>query len=652
MAFRRDESSRPVPLSSAINQLPSFASHASVGATLQRPSTAAGYSQNQVRPTIDTSALARAAFTDQQRDRLSHAQSAPRTPFPPQRSGAATPLPSASSAFPPERLRADSNSSMTKGMRPLRPDITDTTYKYPSYPVITPLAQQTSSSSQYQSLRDNVRSPSAVSPQQPTFSGAEVKYDVPSTSTDQSAVPPRDMSTPKPYRHPILTDLLTSPTNNAKYMSAVQKSGSTPWDYDVRQQSLSAQEQSHVTQHPQSLRRADPLQEASRDVPHVQSTAFAIPAHPEAHITRTAPIVEAEAPSLHMHRAGASTSAIDSSRHKVPTEGGWKNSSPKSSQPAYGTDHSDNTPPGPSSSVPPSSNTIPPSRPVTTSYDSYAPPFNSVSTSNVPPPSQAVHRPSAPSYTSSSQLHQQNSVLLPQNTHVATASTTQTGPSSISLSRPVASTSQPRHTAPTAMARTPSHDSIMKTPSSLAPSVLKKTPSRTSISGSLGSQTQESKKKSFLGRFRSKAASTPAPVPATLVSSNAVSQEEHPSNVTSTKKPLSSRVAVPPPISAPPHQTMQSGSNLHHSSSFTPFKYLSSKRHRTVSGASLEAVNGTAVSSPHLPDIWAKCSFVDEYRCWITYGVNAEFEPCAASACTRSCCRCQRVEQRREQSSS
>ncbi|KAF9053592.1 hypothetical protein BDZ89DRAFT_1056176 [Hymenopellis radicata] len=611
MAFRRDDSSRPVPMSSSINQLPSFASHVAVGASLQRPSTAAGYSQNHSKPTIDTSALARAAFTDQQQDRLSHAQSAPRTPFPPQRSGVATPLASASFAFPPERPRADSNSSMTKGMQPLRPDMTDTASKYPSsanhiastsYPLPTPVAQQASSSSQYQSLRDNFRGPSTAPPQQHAFSVAEVKYDVPSTSADQSAVPPRDMSTPKPYRHPILTDLLTSPTNNTKYMSAVQKSGSAPWDYDARQQSLSAQEPSHITQHPQFLRRGDPQQEASRDAPPLQATAFAIPAHPEAHITRSAPIVEpvasrheAEAASLRMHRAGAPTPAIDSSKHKVPAEGGWKNSSPRSSQPTYGADHSNTTPPGPSPSAP--SNTTPPSRSATTSYDSYATRSSSVSASNVPPPSQAVHRPSAASYPSSSQLHQQNSVSLPQNTHVVTAPTTQTGPSSISLTRPLASTSQPRHTAPTPIARTPSHDSIMKTPSSLAASVLKKTPSRTSLSGSLGSQTHESKKKSFLGIFKSKAVSTPAMVRAPLVSSTPVSKEERSSNATSSKKPLSSKVAVPPPTSAPPPQTTQPGSNLHHSSSFTPFKYLSSKRHRTVSGASLEALHGTATNT-------------------------------------------------------
>jgi hypothetical protein len=59
---------------------------------------------------------------------------------------------------------------------------------------------------------------------------------------------------------------------------------------------------------------------------------------------------------------------------------------------------------------------------------------------------------------------------------------------------------------------------------------------------------------------------------------------------------LSTRVKVPPPITVPGQPIPISGRKSPNSKVFTPFRYLTTRRNRTVSAASAEAVMGTAVS--------------------------------------------------------
>ncbi|KAH8833815.1 hypothetical protein DL96DRAFT_1810201 [Flagelloscypha sp. PMI_526] len=182
------------------------------------------------------------------------------------------------------------------------------------------------------------------------------------------------------------------------------------------------------------------------------------------------------------------------------------------------------------------------------------------------------------------------------------------------------------------MKRQVSDESLLKTPSSLAKSLLPvNNPSRTSIPASLSSQA-EGKKKGILGIFKSsKAAESPSGSPYEIwhpPSKDDSGEKDH-ARRRSTKPrtrfeegDLSSsgeeglvqiatalangRRAPPPapiPIPIPIHAT--GGGNGRGRSPnnkvFTPFKYLTTKRNRTMSAASVEAVDGTAnntVGSP------------------------------------------------------
>lgn len=70
---------------------------------------------------------------------------------------------------------------------------------------------------------------------------------------------------------------------------------------------------------------------------------------------------------------------------------------------------------------------------------------------------------------------------------------------------------------------------------------------------------------------------------------------DKPGGLTDTK-PSIVRSKVPPPITVPISIPITERKSPNHKV-FTPFRYLSSKRNRTVSAASVEAVDGTAVSS-------------------------------------------------------
>jgi hypothetical protein len=146
-----------------------------------------------------------------------------------------------------------------------------------------------------------------------------------------------------------------------------------------------------------------------------------------------------------------------------------------------------------------------------------------------------------------------------------------------------------------------SDESLLKTPSSLAPS-LKPVVSRSSITASLSSQQEPRKKVGFFDMFRAKKPSrAESPSYEIWYPSEESDRENIPSRSKTRKltkghssdadtKPLSSRVKPPAPINIPYN------GKTSEEKPFTPFRYLTSKRHRTVSAASLEAINGTAVS--------------------------------------------------------
>ncbi len=250
-------------------------------------------------------------------------------------------------------------------------------------------------------------------------------------------------------------------------------------------------------------------------------------------------------------------------------------------------------------------------------YTSYSQRYGvpSTSTSNlVAAPDNALPIPSntqtaGPSYPSSMPTSQHHPPALLSLNYVSAPSQVNTSSRQESGSRSGHTTSQspavPVHPSP--VSRNASQDSILKTPSSLAPSVLKRTPSRTSLSASMSSQSHETKKKGFLGMFKSK---TPQPPQPSQPSQYEIWKPSEPSGPRKSEsrsaeptsdrraKPLASRVKVPPPVSVSRTVVIRDANNKSPTkTNFTPFKLLAaaSRRHRTVSAASAEAVNGTAV---------------------------------------------------------
>ncbi|KAK0240218.1 hypothetical protein EDD85DRAFT_824751 [Armillaria nabsnona] len=213
-------------------------------------------------------------------------------------------------------------------------------------------------------------------------------------------------------------------------------------------------------------------------------------------------------------------------------------------------------------------------------------------------PTSQHHPPALLSLNYVSALSQVNTSSAPR------PSSSRQEPSSRSGHTTSQSPAVPVHPSP--VSRNPSQDSILKTPSSLAPSVLKRTPSRTSLSASISSQSHETKKKGFLGMFKSK---TPQPPQPSQPSQYEIWKPSEPSGPRKSEsrsaeptsdhraKPLASRVKVPPPVSVSRTVVIRDANNKSPTkTNFTPFKLLAaaSRRHRTVSAASAEAVNGTA----------------------------------------------------------
>lgn len=247
---------------------------------------------------------------------------------------------------------------------------------------------------------------------------------------------------------------------------------------------------------------------------------------------------------------------------------------------------------------PPAASNQASSRVDTTAY-SVPQPFNQAPTR----PQQSVTVPIPPDVYSSSRSG--------QNPSIRPAPPTQSSQSHATTQylHPNSAASQPQK-----VSRIPSEESLLMTPSSLAPSMLKPSISRSSIPASVSSSQQETRKKGgFLGMFRSKASQQPPPPPQPQQPTPQAyevwnppgrdpprAKNGPPKRVTlppeSDTKPLSSRVKAPPPIEIPNQKPSVSERKSPNSKVFTPFRYLTSKRNRTMSAASAEAVDGTAVS--------------------------------------------------------
>ncbi|KAF4608400.1 hypothetical protein EYR40_000745 [Pleurotus pulmonarius] len=172
------------------------------------------------------------------------------------------------------------------------------------------------------------------------------------------------------------------------------------------------------------------------------------------------------------------------------------------------------------------------------------------------------------------------------------------------------STHMPTNGTARPLARKPSEESVLQTPSSLAQSV------PVSRSNSQASQQERTRKTSLLGMFRrGPKASQQANEPA---NATVPSEVLPPTDRERSRVPPSQPVQPPPPKPSAydrPHHaipptavpkvriTPQPGhSNKPHGHApppklFNPFSYLTSKRYRTVSAASLEAVDGTATNT-------------------------------------------------------
>ncbi|KAJ7046716.1 hypothetical protein C8F04DRAFT_1061495 [Mycena alexandri] len=148
--------------------------------------------------------------------------------------------------------------------------------------------------------------------------------------------------------------------------------------------------------------------------------------------------------------------------------------------------------------------------------------------------------------------------------------------------------------------RVPSEESILKTPSSLAhsvlpPSALQPTVSRTSIPASVSSQMR---KNGLFGMFRSKGDQHPESH--SFDSHRHVAPDRgHNSSSESEANPTrsarkASKSNVPPPITVPNPALPISDRKSPNSRVFTPFRYLTSKRNRRMSTASMDANDGTA----------------------------------------------------------
>lgn len=206
--------------------------------------------------------------------------------------------------------------------------------------------------------------------------------------------------------------------------------------------------------------------------------------------------------------------------------------------------------------------------------------------------------------------------------------------------------SAPPHTSTTSLRlrKDPSEETILLTPSSLARSMaLKPTTSRQPVTPSGTShvpRTGAGAGPGLFNMFKKTASSTQTPgqqyqiwhptAPVKTPDSSPKSMQPPPEP---NAQPASRR-HLPPPISIPVtiHDRRNPSSNV-----FTPFRYLTTKRNRAVSVASLEAQDGTAVRDLSSCFIVSILIFpVDQYSCRLSNGFYAQYGAHSAPSSARS----------------
>lgn len=222
-----------------------------------------------------------------------------------------------------------------------------------------------------------------------------------------------------------------------------------------------------------------------------------------------------------------------------------------------------------------------------------------------PQPDIAGSQTTFSTFSSTAALRHKQSASLPSNMP----------PSSLSQSQTTARVHQTPQISGRNISTTPyrsrelaaSEETILMTPSSLAPSMLKPTVSRTSITHTISEQ-ESRKRGKMLDMFLPKKPQEAQPVYEVWhppSSSRAAVRVKAPTSVENqtqtnpstkvTASMSSSRVNVPPPISIPTTPRPIQRRKSPNAKVFTPFRYLTSKRNRSMSLLSLEAQDGTAV---------------------------------------------------------
>ncbi|KAG5646660.1 hypothetical protein DXG03_002650 [Asterophora parasitica] len=324
-------------------------------------------------------------------------------------------------------------------------------------------------------------------------------------------------------------------------------------------------------------------------------------------------------PSKASHKQQSASTSHNLSASTYPIQSSASRSQPTTTEMNHRTQRTDSSRPrerttsGPSndlaaSNVDPSSSRHVPSSLYTS--QARAPRTQSVSipSTNVPPPAVEATTAFRTQPTTSTRT-----IIPPPNSELRSDAVPQAHVSS--SARVPASGPLPTSYRPTKVSKKTSEDSILKTPSSLAPSTLKPTVSRTSIPASLSSQPE--RKRGLFSIFRTKSSQAPALTEEVVPERTRKDSKEkkgllRKAEVSSTEKlpppgdtkvrdtnvvsSLAARVNPPPPITVPipinPSTTPDRMSP--NSKPFTPFRYLTQKRNRTMSAASLEAQDGTA----------------------------------------------------------
>jgi hypothetical protein len=180
---------------------------------------------------------------------------------------------------------------------------------------------------------------------------------------------------------------------------------------------------------------------------------------------------------------------------------------------------------------------------------------------------------------------------------------------------PAGASNPPIHNSTTTLAATTSEETILMTPSSLAhPMMLKPTTSRQSVTPSVASQADRKTGGGIFRMFR-KTSAQAAPPPLQAVPPPHY-EVWHPTVQTPNSSPGHSNVVVPnpapiakppqppsapkapAPISIPVHIHGATERTTQNPNVYTPFRFLRSRKPHSISHASVEAQDGTAVRNP------------------------------------------------------